>query len=334
MLDIEDFEAVFKKRPNEHPGFPAAVQEEIARHRLRLGGKLFFDRLCELLQLDIGRLYPPHSNKQIRALHSLITTSALPLHNKHCLLFYILKDLSPSTHTDADIATAFAAAVHLPTRYWTFLEGLWALDALNWETAVGFLTHPSIIPTFPDEIMSALLEFMEKGKMEGEMMEDGLPMAYYSATRPPLVREGVREAFVRYMTRRSVTETFYWIRARPDYEQRQLFEVMVLQTLERNGVTGLEERADMVQELVGLPFNDDEEQWFEDFLVEGLGRNCPGARDTVMVRRITTGRLREAVHDSGLRGKKLIDLDWDVLKDGLRRGLGPRVEVETPFVVS
>src|SRR5689334_6712612 len=109
----------------------------------------------------------------------------MALHYKHCLLFYLLKDLSPTYHDDSELAAAFAGQVHLEKRYWTFIEGLWALDQMQFETAVGNLTHPSIIPTFPDEIMLALLNPRNIAP-EITNAEYILPMAYYNCAKPPL----------------------------------------------------------------------------------------------------------------------------------------------------
>jgi hypothetical protein len=328
MLDINDFDAVFKA---QRPEYSAALQQEIDTCRHHLGGKLFYDRLLETLQIKVDKLYPPRSAKDLRQLHKRIIDAPTLLHNKQCLLFYLLKDLTPSTHTETELSSSFGSAVHLGTRYWTFLEGLWALDRLNFETAVGYLTHPSIIPTFPDEILNVLLEHVDGYE---KAMAKNLPMAYYLSAKPPLADEQVRDEFVRYMTRRDVTETYFWIRARPDFERKHLFEIFLDHCLDSHHGPEGNKRQSMAQELIGLPFDDEEEVWMEEFLIDGTGRNLPGARDTVMVRRILTGRVKEAVNDGGVKGRKYDQVNWDMLKDGLKRGLGPRVNEDTRFVAS
>ena len=77
-------------------------------------------------------------------------------------------------------------------------------------------------------------------------------------------------------------------------------------------------------EFVSLPFSDDEEDFFEKFLTEGKGRSFRGAEDTVMMRRIAMGRLADVAGETGTRGRKLDGVNWEMLQDGVTRGLGPR----------
>lgn len=247
----------------------------------------------------------------------------------------MLKDLSPSHHGPEELATAFASNVHLEKRFWTFIEGLWELDHLQFETAVGNLTHPSIIPTFPDEIMLTLLNRRHYGAPVNE--SDVLPLAYYNCAKPPLVKDDVKVEFVKYMAARNVTETFYWIRARPEYEHKPLLEILIEETLERSAWAGSVaeggySREEKAMEFVSLPLDDAEEKWVDAFLTEGKGRNFRGAADTVMVRRIATGRLQQAASDITTKGRKHGQVNWDLLKDGVKRGLGPRKDDESPFV--
>lgn len=254
------------------------------------------------------------------------------MHNKHCLIFYLLKDLSPQHHADDELAATFACDVHLEKRFWTFIEGLWALDRLEFATAVGSLTHPSIIPTFPDEIMLTLLtgrQTLNKVNVQKGEQDDVLPLAYYNCVKPPLEDQTVRNEFAQYLSRRNVTETYYWIHTRPEYEQRSLLEILIKQTLETNsGNNGVSEEAytreDKAMELVSLPFSDEEEEYIETFLTKGAGRAYRNAEDTVMMRRIAMGRLIDVAKDQDTRGRRVDGVNWDSLKDGINKGLGPR----------
>ncbi|KAF2001045.1 hypothetical protein P154DRAFT_522037 [Amniculicola lignicola CBS 123094] len=332
MLDIEDFDTVFP----DSPEYSHEEVETIKSRRTQLGGKTFFERLLDLLQIKGRRLYPPQSPTGLSELHAKITETPIALHYKHCLLFYLLKDLSPMHHADTEIATKFAHDVHLDSKFWTFIEGLWALDHLQFETAVQNLTHPSIIPTFPDEIMIALLNHrnLPNGTTNQEYI---LPMAYYNCAKPPLANKEAMTEFVKYMSDRSVTETFYWIRGRAQHEQPLLFEILVSTTFQRVGpndrTNEAYKREDRAVELVSLPWNEDEETWLETYLLEGEGRNFHGARETVMMRRLATGKWGEAVGDHALRGKNKESLNWEVLKDGIRKGLGPREDGGNGFAI-
>lgn len=249
------------------------------------------------------------------------------MHYKHCLLFYLLKDLSPTFHNENELATTFASRVHLEKKFWTFIEGLWLLDHGHYETAVGNLTHPSIIPTFPDEIILVLLS------REDVPEKDVLPLAYYNCTNPPLASEEAKTEFVKWMANRNTTETFYWIRGRPEHEHKALLEILIEETLHGS----VRHRVDISREakaaeFVGLPFSDEEERWIETFLTEGKGRTLPGAVDTVIMRRFATGRMVDVANDTTAKGKRVNGINWDVLKEGVRNGLGPRRD-ETDFVI-
>ncbi|KAH7094962.1 nuclear pore complex assembly-domain-containing protein [Paraphoma chrysanthemicola] len=332
MLDIEDFEAAFPHGVTYTPGIVTQIQE----YQHALGGKTFFERLLELLKIRGGRrVYPPKNHQVLQDLHQRIVSAETTLHNKHCLIFYLLKDLSPQIHEATELATAFARDVHLEKRFWTFIEGLWALDHLQFRTAVENLTHPSIIPTFPDEIIYILLEGREKLAavgMEKAPEDEILPLAYYNCVKPPMEEQKVRNAFCKYLTTRNVTESFYWIRSRPEYEQKPLLEIMIEHTLERNAWSGVSNdvysREEKAMEFVSLPFNDEEEEFVEKFLTEGKGRNYLGAQDTVLMRAIAMGKLTDVAHDSVTRGRKFDGVTWETLKDGVKQGLGPRKDEE------
>jgi hypothetical protein len=280
------------------------------------------------------RIYPPHSIDQLHDLHGRILAAPIAQHYKQSLLFYLLKDLAFPRHEVPDIADSFARNVHLPRRFWTFIEGLWALDHLQFETAVGNLTHPSIIPTFPDEILAALLH----RKTYPEELEGGdvLPLTYYNCVKPPLADEHIKVDFVRYLADRNVTETYYWIHARPSSDHRPLLEVLIESTL-RSGTGGAAgdepyPRQDKAMELVGLPLTEEEEGWLESYLTEGNGRNFRNAMDTVLVRRLATGKLSEVTGETRFKAKTVEGVNWDMLRDGVERGVGPRKEEENTFM--
>ncbi|KAF1938958.1 hypothetical protein EJ02DRAFT_409417 [Clathrospora elynae] len=332
MLDVEDFDAVFRGL-DYSDGLVAEIQE----FRTALGGRTFFERLLDLLKIKGRALYPPKTRQQLHDLHQRIISSDTTLHNKHCLVFYLLKDLSPQHHESTELSAAFACDVHLEKRFWTFIEGLWSLDHLQFAIAVGHLTHPSIIPTFPDEIMHTLLVgrgWLTIAGMSMDSSDDVLALAYYNCVKPPLEEQKVRIEFARYLADRNVTDMYYWIHSRPEYEQKPLLEILVEETLQRHvnaprrsPGSQLYSREAKAVELVSLPFTDEEEGFIEKFLTEGKGRMYESAEDTVMMRRMVTGRLTDvaAANKTTYTGARPLGrVDWAILKDGVKRGLGSR----------
>lgn len=275
--------------------------------------------------------YPPQGDSGLRDLHQRICEAPIALHYKHCLIFYLLRDLSPHYKTTPEWATQFATDIHLETRFWTFIEGIWELDHLQFNNAVGHLTHPSIIPTFPDEILLTLLN-RRHHKMSGMDETDILPLAYYNCVKPPLATDLVRTPFIKYLAARNVTEAYTWLRARPSHEHRALLEALIEQTLDTRTWAGgdlrdtehLYPREEKAVELVGLPLGPQEEEWLEKFLTEGKGRTLRGAEDTVLMRRIATGGLGGFAGAKIMSGKAHGGVDWMRLQEGVRRGLGPR----------
>lgn len=74
-------------------------------------------------------------------------------------------------------------------------------------------------------------------------------------------------------------------------------------------------------ELLNLPFNPEEEDWFEDYLTKGEGRGLKKAKDTLMMRRIGTGRFSEALSINVEGGRTTGGLNWKMLQNGLQKGL-------------
>ena len=121
----------------------------------------------------------------------------------------------------------------------------------------------------------------------------------------------------------NVAEAFFLARRQGETMYRHLFEQLIHSVLHSKG----ESRGDRAITLINLPFNVDEEAWFEEYLMQGSGKNLDRARDTVMMRRIGTGKFKEALDDGKhLRGHKVDGLDWGTLRAGIENGLGKRSE--------
>ncbi|KAK0650175.1 Protein ELYS [Lasiodiplodia hormozganensis] len=332
MLDINDFEAVFASDLTGGDIYPHATVNAIRANRRTLGGTLFFDRLLAQLHVKSGYLYPPSKNADLRELHERITASPIADHYKQSLLFYLLKDSSGEISSQPE---DFAKSVCLPRKYWVVIEGLWHMDRLQFTNALESLTHPSLLPTFPEEVLRVLLEHATSDtsdqhhqhqrhhhRQQTNSGTQHLPLAYYNAVRPPLSSDPeLQRAYFRYLAGLSVTQAYFFARAQPSQDHRALLELLVHEAMAPSSAA----RARRTEELVDLPLTDEEEGWFEDYLLEGKGRSLHASRDTVMARRLATGRYPDAV-DVGkdLSGRRFNDVTWDGVKDILNAGLGSR----------
>ncbi|KAF4269059.1 hypothetical protein KXV95_006101 [Aspergillus fumigatus] len=297
----EDFDSIFYF--NKSFNYDDKVIEQILSNRRALGNQLFADRLLGLLGVQaVKQLYPPRSNADLRALVNHIVSSALDIHHKQALIYYILKDCRAAS----DAASQFARRCHLPEKYRLFIEGLWNLDRLELRRAIEYLTEPSIIPTFPDEILYVLtLPQLPKH-------DDNLAMAYYLTVTPPLASEKVQKAFFEILCRSSITEAFYFTRKRDESLRRAYLEQLIEFVLKTSPGQMRSQRA---MELISLPLDNTEEEWFEEALLRGCAKTLHGAKDTAMMRRFATGKLDALSPESeSLGGKKIDGLDWDALR--------------------
>lgn len=167
-----------------------------------------------------------------------------------------------------------------------------------------------MIPTFPDEILYALtLTKLPKH-------DDSLAIAYFLTAAPPLATEKVQRAFFDTLCRSNVTEAFYFTRKHDEVLRRGYFEQLVGFVLK---TAPGQMRSKRAMELIGLPLGDDEEEWFEEALLHGNASTLPGAKDTVMMRRLATGRLSGLSAElESLVGKNVDGLNWDSLRESMR----------------
>ncbi|KOS41427.1 hypothetical protein ACN38_g7691 [Penicillium nordicum] len=304
MAPWENFDQVFSF--NKKYSYESKVFDQILSSRRSLD-QLFADRLLGLLGIQgVTKIYPPKSNSDLRTLFNHIVSSELDIHHKQSLIYYILKDC----RTAPEASSQFAQQCHLPEKYRFFIEGLWHLDRLDFRRAVEYLAEPSLIPTFPDEILYVLtLTKLPKH-------DDSLAIAYYLTAAPPLASAKIRKAFFDTLARSNVTEAFYFTRKYDDTLRQSFFEQLV-EFVHR--ATPGQTRSRRAMELVGLPLDEDEELWFERVLLQGNASTLPGAKDTVMMRRLATGRTGALNPElESLGGKKVDGLNWDDLRGSIR----------------
>ncbi|KAL2868614.1 ELYS family protein [Aspergillus lucknowensis] len=304
MAPWEEFDTIFHF--NKNFTYDGKVIEQILSNRRALENKLFADRLLELLGVQaVTKLYPPISNSDIRTLIRHIVSSDLEIHQKQSLIYYILKDC----RAPSDAATQFSRRFHLPEKYRLFIDGIWNLDRLDFKRALEYLTEPSIIPTFPDEILYTLtLSHLPR-------QDDNLVMAYYLTVSPPLASEKAQRAFMETLSRASITEALYFARKHHDTLRRN-YLIQLIEFVHKTDAGQMRSRRAM--ELITLPFDDQEEEWFEDALLHGNAKTLHGAKDTVMMRRLATGKMAGLSTElQSLGGKKIDGLNWDMLKQSI-----------------
>ena len=314
MYDWTNFDVVFGKASKW--AYDQNIVQTISRNRQALGGLLFFDRIwasiglkeCTrifqpsppgLLTLLATKQYPPKSNQDLRRLFTELIGAASQDYQKQALVYYIIKDCKAIT----DHGGAFAQEVYLPKKYASLISGLHHLDHGQPKQALEFLTDPSLPPAFSDEILLALLE--------SPKLERALPTAYYLTVLPPLADEKTLNAFFSHLCEADVTFAYTFSQKRAGFQRRRLFEKLILTALSRKKL----DKASLAEQLISLPFTDEEIFWFEEFLIHGQGSSCHEAKDTVIMRRIATGQ--DCSDISRHRGQKAGGTDWGVIQKEL-----------------
>ena len=148
--------------------------------------------------------------------------------------------------------------------------------AENLQDALQYLTYPSLVPDFADEILEALVRHSRSNDLS-------LPLAYYHTVQPALKTAKALESLFSALTNASVTEAFYFCRGQPEHARRHMFQMLISLVLNNSSPKAIAERS---VEMVNLPFTQEEEEWLEEYLLRGDGRLIRKGRDTLMMRRI------------------------------------------------
>ncbi|KAL8854010.1 MAG: hypothetical protein Q9221_001133 [Calogaya cf. arnoldii] len=306
MAEFENFDILFAS--DRSFAYGEQTITKILKSRRLAGNELLIDKLLKTLEVERPQdLYPPRSNQSLRTLHSQIIDSASPDHHKQSLLYYILKD----TQDHNISSSAFARAVFLPKKYRIFIDGIWLLDRGDFENALGYLTEPVLIPTFPEEILYLLCTHPDQH-------DDKLPLAYYYTVSPSVTSPKVTEALFAKLAMSSVSASLTWCRSCGESSHRQLFEQLIYTVF--SGPAG-ENRAKRSVELIHQPFTREEEAWFGAYLIAGKGKNLHGAKDAYKVRTAATGKSSPIAGSAGTYGDKSDHLmEWSSLGSSYEQG--------------
>ena len=319
VLNWQDFDDVFKQKPDYAPDHKTV--ENILRHRKEFGDELFFDRIWKSIGLNHRELdsipfsaliliavasrknYPPKSNQDLRNLWSKIVQLPAPDEQKLALLYYIILDCRQSINTD----NFFARRTFLPQKYQLLVQGLWELDHAQFSRALEHLTDPSLALPFADEILYSLLRHPK--------CDRALAVAFYISVSPPLKAQKTLDAYFELLFSNNLVEAYYFTRKQDELTHKTLLERLIVKVHEEKiGNT----RAEQATLLVGLPFSTEEETWFEECLLHGAASKLQGAKDSVIVRRIATGKsAAEPAILNRLKGGDIDGVSWDIVRKSI-----------------
>ncbi|SZF03761.1 unnamed protein product [Blumeria hordei] len=309
MIDFTCFEDIFGFEKKHI--YDDDMINDIQLNRICLE-RLFIDRLIIFLGIKKpSKHYPPESYDDLKSLHNAIIESDSADQHKLSVLYYILLDYEHAA--ESNIPPETLKEFPLPPKYQILTRGLWFMDRKQFECALQYIAHPSLNPSFTNEIMETLVN-----SSGGDMT---LPLAYYHTIQPQLSNEKGLEILFSAFAKSSVTEAFYFSRKHNECAQRNMFEMLIATVLNDSTRNRIPVRS---MELVNLPFTSQETSWFEEYLTEGEGRESEKAADILMMRLIATGNFSGFLSLQVNRTRKVDDLDWDTIADASRKGLGPR----------
>jgi hypothetical protein len=137
---------------------------------------------------------------------------------------------------------------------------------------------------------------------------DDLALAYYYSVQPILKTSSALELLFGAMARTNATEALFFTRTQPDHTREVLFRHLVSVALDHK-----QSDSAGASELAFLPFESEEEAWFEDHLLHGDGKNLKRAKDTLLIRKIAGDRFNEV---SRLRSGG----QWGPVLEGIKAG--------------
>jgi len=162
------------------------------------------------------------------------------------------------------------------------------------------------MPDFADDIITTFIRHAE---------DDTLALAYFHTVQPVLKTPQALELLFSAMADASISQALHYSRTYPEHTRQLLFQRLVRSVLESGAG---EEAGERGVELISLPLDADEERWFEECLTTEFAKHKK-AKDTLVMRRIVTGKLGEAVAQRGLGSQ------WGTIIESMKQGLGNRV---------
>lgn len=246
--------------------------------------------------------YPPKSLTSLRSLHTSITTSAhLDTLRKHTLLYYLLLDLPASA-----AATAFGTRSLLPQSFIDLITAVHDLDNVSLQSALTHLTAPAVTPPVPEKILKTLYT-------HGSAR---MAIAFISCVQPVLESPEAIEIYFTAQMQLSPEAAFLYARTAPGFLRTQFLRKLVNYCITTNPAVN-------ALKLLNMPFSEEEKTVFVDAL---KGNDYEVAKDTLVVWQMHQGRVEDALKSTqqvALKGQAG-GLDWKVLGEGLKKGLGTR----------
>ncbi|KFA70617.1 hypothetical protein S40285_04703 [Stachybotrys chlorohalonatus IBT 40285] len=304
MASLEDYQAVFSPKL-QWPYDRKAIQG-IESHRTTYEGYLFVDRVLRALGILKGKTYPPKTDNALQQLHQQICEANMTMHHKLSIFYYVLLDFDAANpkHSPSP-SESFASKYGMPQSYQTFMLGLWYMDKSEFDTALEYIAHPSLIPDFADEIILALTRYASDGE------DYSLALSYFYTVQPILKSSIALESLFEAIATTSMSEALVYSRTHPEHTREMLFRQLIAFALRSQTNEEVQRRT---SELVFSTLDSTEEAWLEDYLSTDNSHTSKKSKDTLLVRRIICDRFAETE-------KQKAGNHWADLLQGIKEGI-------------
>lgn len=282
--------------------------KSIETNRQSLGGKLFFDILCEKL-IDTELNYPPKDKPSllliIQQIEQCDNTSLL---NQASLLYYLFLDYPTSLTNNEDLAAYFANEVKIPVGYINTIKGFKHLDLLEFEQSLQFLGHSSVKATYPENVIESYMRLARN--------PNPLVLNYVACKLPGLSGSSL-EYYVSALCSVSLYSCLQLSRQVSSDTRQAVFNDMIDYALSS------ENAKTHVWKLANLPLDDTESQYLESYLlskIEEHDQNMALLKDILLVRSLHTGQFETAkrISNSGNLSSAVGQLSWVDISQGIQ----------------
>jgi hypothetical protein len=271
-----------------------------------------------------AKIYPPKTDNALKQLHQQICEANMSTHHKFSIFYYILLDFDQTAGRES-VSDAFVDASGMPKKYQIFMKGLWYLDRQDFsvrfalaiadaeadsilQRALEYISHPSLIPDFADDIITVLVH-------SAEDRDYSIALSYFYAVQPILKTSAALELLFDAMASTNISEALFYSRTHPPHTRELLFRQLIASVLD----SPHDELSERASQLTFLPFDKSEEAWFEEYLLHGNGKTHKKAKDTLVMHKIACDQFSDVtkIRHGG---------QWSGILEGIKGGINGHAE--------
>ncbi|KAK7206635.1 nuclear pore complex assembly-domain-containing protein [Myxozyma melibiosi] len=254
------------------------LNNRITMQRNKLDGYLFFDLWSSDVAgvADMSSLYPPQSLDMLRDLYIQVITAESDVLKQRCILYYLKKDFSEEAADEFCESTAF------PATQKKLVDGIYALDRFDFETAMRNLTAPGVRLQFTEKMLLTLLQYSDNGPRYVRML--------VFTSRPKLDSKNCKKLYLEALSRISVSSALEFVRTTTPIEDRAEYLQSMIGFCLSTG------KPSSAYDIANLPLLDYEEAMILDYL---MSKPDASAKNILLVRELHRGQAGAAREATG-----------------------------------